>query len=343
MLEITLIKPFDAHLHLRDNEYLKRTVADSALRFGRAIIMPNLKPPITSVAQAWDYRERILAKIPQGLKFQPLMTLYLTESLTPDTIVEAKSSQIITALKLYPAGVTTHSESGVSQLNTIHPVLAAMEEQQLPLLIHGEVNIPQIDIFDREKYFLDDLETLREKFPKLRMVLEHITTEEAVHYVKEANSNLAATITPHHLLLNRNDMLTGGIRPHYYCLPILKRRRHQEALLTAATSGNSKFFLGTDSAPHAINTKENVCGCAGIYSAHAGIELYAEVFEQLGALDQLENFSSRFAADFYGLPYNQEVITLAKKPWRVPDELDFGGDKLVPFKAGEQLAWQIVK
>lgn len=339
MQKITIIKPDDAHLHLRDHGYLSRTVPDAAQRFGRAIIMPNLKPPVTTLVQAQAYRDRILAAVPPELTFQPLMTLYLTESMRPELIAEAKSSGLITALKLYPAGVTTHSDAGVSQLEKIYPVLAAMEEQQLPLLVHGETNDPQVDIFDREKYFLEDMQRIQQRFPQLRMVLEHITTKDAVDYVSSAGDNLAATLTVHHLLLNRNDLLAGGIRPHYYCLPVLKRRSHQESLLKAAVSGNPKFFLGTDSAPHAVHTKESPCGCAGVYSAHAAIELYAEVFDSLGCIQQLENFASRFAADFYGLPYNQEKITLLKRPWRVTKELDFGDEKLIPLRGGDEIGW----
>lgn len=302
MQTITLIKPDDAHLHLRDGEYLTTTVGDAAARFARAIIMPNLKPPLETVIQVEEYAQRIAKAIPLGKNFQPLMTLYLTSSLTPKIIKTASASGIVTAVKLYPAGVTTHSEAGVTSLKNIYSILEAMQAVDLPLLVHGESNHPAIDIFDREKYFLQDLADIILKFPNLRIVLEHISTEESAKFVLAAPNNVAATITAHHLLLNRNDLLSGGIRPHLYCLPILKRARDQQALIRAAISGNPKFFLGTDSAPHAQSTKETACGCAGIYTAHAAIELYAQIFEQAGALDKLQAFASHFAADFYKLP-----------------------------------------
>ncbi len=341
MQQITLIKPDDAHLHLRDGIYLKTTVADAARQFARAIIMPNLKPPLTTLQQVLDYRERIIKMIPRGKIFQPLLTLYLTDTLSPQVIETAKHSGVI-GVKLYPAGVTTHSEAGVSDLEKVYPALEVMQECELPLLIHGESNNPHIDIFDREKYFLEQMHTLMERFPQLRMIMEHITTEDAVKFVALAPKNVAATITVHHLLLNRNDLLAGGIKPHYYCLPVLKRHRHQLALIAAATSGNKKFFLGTDSAPHALATKENACGCAGIYSAHAALELYAQVFESAGSLDKLEGFASFNAADFYGLPRNSELVTLIKKPWLIPQTLAFGEERLVPLRAGEMAEWQLL-
>ncbi|MFT3741993.1 MAG: dihydroorotase [Gammaproteobacteria bacterium] len=342
MQKLTLIKPDDAHLHLRDGDFLQTTVPDTAKRFGRAIVMPNLKPPITSVEHALAYRDRIIQCIPQGLSFQPLMTLYLTETLTPKEIEEAKASGIVHGVKLYPAGATTHSEAGISDLKRIYPLLEVLQAVDLPLLIHGESIDPTVDVFDREHVFLSELIAIHEHFPKLRIVLEHITTAEAVDCVKGLSPRVAATITAHHLLLNRNDLLGNGIRPHYFCLPILKRAKHQAALLEAATSGHPKFFLGTDSAPHSIGTKETACGCAGIYSAHAAIELYAQIFEAAGALDKLENFASGFAADFYQLPRNSETITLVKKPWQVPAELPFGKASLVPLCAGELISWQLL-
>lgn len=342
MKTLHLTKPDDAHLHLRDGAYLKTTVAATAKQFARAIVMPNLKPPVTTLTALRDYKARILSAVPNGLSFEPLMTLYLTDTITPADIASAAASKEVTAIKLYPAGVTTNSEAGVKALSQLDAVFAAMEEHDLPLLIHGESSDPDIDIFDREKYFLlDALEKLIQKFPNLRVVLEHITTKDAAQFILSASSYVAATITPHHLLLNRNHLLSGGIRPHYYCLPILKRQTHQAALIAAATSGNKKFFLGTDSAPHSIASKETSCGCAGIYSAHAAIELYAEAFEQANALDKLEGFASHFAADFYKLPRNTQRITLVKKPWEVAKKLPFGDEELVPLWAGETLSWQL--
>jgi len=342
MQTLHLIQPDDAHLHLRDGAYLKTTVPATAKQFSRAIVMPNLKPPITTLAALNDYKKRILSVVPAGMAFEPLMTLYLTDEITPEQIAEAAASKQVAAIKLYPAGVTTNSEAGVKQLAQLYPVFAAMEALDMPLLIHGEASDPAIDIFDRERDFLLLLEKLVQKFPALRIVLEHITTKEAAEFVLSAPANVAATITPHHLLLNRNDLLSGGVRPHYYCLPILKRRQHQEALITAAISGSKKFFLGTDSAPHAIATKETACGCAGIYSAHAAIELYTEAFERAGALDKLEAFASHYAADFYRLPRNTRRITLVKKPWEVAKQLPFGDETLVPLWAGDTLNWQLV-
>lgn len=340
-MQITLIKPIDAHLHLRDGLFLKRTVLDAATQFQRAIIMPNLKPPLTQLQQVRDYKDRILKAIPAHLNFEPLMTLYLTNAYSPAFIKEVAQSKLITAIKLYPAGITTNAEAGIQNLESCYPIFEAMQANDLPLLIHGEAIDPKFDIFDREKYFLEDLEKIQREFSELRIVLEHITTVDAVHYVSAANKHTAATITAHHLLLNRNDLLSGGIRPHYYCLPILKRSEHQQALIKAATSGNPKFFLGTDSAPHSISAKETSCGCAGIYTAHAAIEFYATVFERENCLDKLENFASCYAADFYKLPYSQEKVTLEKKEWQVPDVFEFGNEQLKPFYAGLTLNWKV--
>lgn len=340
MQTFTLPRPDDAHLHLRDGPYLQRTVTDSAERFARAIIMPNLKPPITTLPQLQAYQQRILQAVPAHTSFQPLMTLYMHAHLSEETIQTAKQMGVI-GVKLYPAGVTTNSEAGVQSLVSIYPVLTAMQKYDLPLLIHGEVNDPEVDIFDRERFFLDELAQLIKDFPNLRIVLEHITTADAVQFVSQANDLLAATITPHHLLLNRNHLLSGGIHPHYYCLPIVKRRRHQESLIQAATSGNPKFFLGTDSAPHTLNNKESACGCAGIYSGHAAIELYTQVFEEQGALSRLPVFASQAMADFYQLPRTLETITLVKNTWQVPERLTFGTEEVVPFFAGLALLWQL--
>jgi dihydroorotase len=339
---LTLSQPDDWHLHLRDGEALKTTVAHTARVFSRAIIMPNLKPPITTVESAANYRDRINAAIPAGSSFKPLMTLYLTDALNPDEVHRAKDSDHVHAIKFYPAGATTNSDSGVSELESVYSALEAMSESGLPLLIHGEVTDTQVDIFDREKVFIENtLEPLLRRFPTLRVVLEHITTKDAVDFVKEQSSNIAATITPHHLMFNRNDLLVGGVRPHFYCLPILKRNLHQEALIGAATSANPKFFLGTDSAPHSIENKETACGCAGIYSAHAALEFYAEVFEAQNALDKLEGFASHFGADFYQLPSNNTQITLRKSPSTVPAQFKFGDGSLIPMRANETLAWQV--
>ncbi len=337
---LQLTKPDDAHIHLRDGVYLTTTVPAAAKQFSRAIVMPNLKPPVITLEQVLAYRDRIVAALPAASTFTPLMTLYLTDAMTPAFISEAAQSKVVTALKLYPAGVTTNSAAGVTDIQTLYPVFAAMQSADLPLLIHGETNDPSVDIFDREKYFLATLAKLVQEFPYLRIVLEHITTQDAVEFIQSAPANVAATITAHHLLFNRNQLLSGGIKPHYYCLPILKRHQHQLALIKAATSGNPKFFLGTDSAPHAIHAKETACGCAGIYSAHAAIELYAQAFALAGALDKLEAFASHYAADFYRLPRNVEKITLVKNPWRVPSTLAFGDEILVPLWAGEILDWR---
>ncbi len=340
---LTLLRPDDWHIHLRDGAVLNTTVADAARTFARAIIMPNLVPPVRNTAQADQYRERILNARPAGNSFEPLMVLYLTDHTSAADIKDAKASGFVHAAKLYPAGATTNSDSGVTSLEAIYPALEAMSEVGLPLLVHGEVTRSEVDIFDREKRFIDEqLIGLVNRFPDLKVVLEHITTGDAAQFVSSASNNVAATITAHHLLYNRNHMLAGGIRPHFYCLPILKRNTHQDALLDAATSGNSKFFLGTDSAPHAQNAKEIACGCAGCYTAYAAIELYAEAFEQRNALDKLEAFASHFGADFYGLPRNQDSITLVREPWTVPDSFDYAEQKLVPLRAGETLNWRVL-
>jgi len=340
--QITLTRPDDWHLHLRDGTVLATTVAHTARCFARAIIMPNLKPPVTTTEAALAYRARILAALPEGAGFDPLMTLYLTDNTPSQEIARAKLSGHVAAVKLYPAGATTHSDAGVTKLEKTYPALEAMQEHGLPLLIHGEVTDGDIDIFDRERVFIErHLIPLAARFPALRIVLEHITTKEAADYVAAAADNVAATITVHHLLLNRNAMLAGGIRPHYYCLPVLKREMHRQALVAAAVSGSPKFFLGTDSAPHARHTKEAACGCAGIYTAHAAIELYAEAFELAGALDKLEAFASFHGPDFYRLPRNSGRITLRRREWRVPASFDLGEDTLIPFRAGEAVAWSV--
>jgi dihydroorotase len=338
-----MIRPDDWHLHLRDGEALASVVAHTARQFARAIVMPNLKPPVATVAQADAYRERILAALPAGSSFQPLMTLYLTEDTSPEEIALAKASDSVLAVKYYPAGATTNSQSGVRALSHVYAVLEAMEKLELPLLLHGEVTDPSVDIFDRERVFIErHLLPLQARFPGLRMVLEHITTKDAVEFVTGAPANVAATITAHHLLLNRNALFEGGIRPHNYCAPILKRETHRAALLEAATSGDAHFFLGTDSAPHARQTKETSCGCAGLYTAHAAIELYAEAFEQAGRLDQLEAFASFHGPDFYRLPRNQDRIVLERTPWTVPDSYPLGASSVVPMRAGESIAWSLV-
>ncbi len=340
--QLTLTRPDDWHLHVRDGAVMKMVVGHTAKQFARAIIMPNLKPPVTTTAQAESYRERILQALPGDSDFQPLMTLYLTDGTTPGEITRAKNSGAVFAVKLYPAGATTNSDSGVTQLQKTYSALAAMEAHGLPLLVHGEVTDPAVDVFDREKVFIDkQLAPLVAQFPNLKIVFEHITTQDAVNFVLDAGDNIAATITPHHLLLNRNAMLVGGIHPHNYCLPVLKRETHREALVAAATGGNPKFFLGTDSAPHRRGAKESACGCAGIYSAHAALELYASAFEQANALDKLEGFASHFGADFYDLPRNTDTITLDRCEQTVPKEITFGKQTLVPFFAGETLAWTV--
>lgn len=340
---LTFTQPDDWHLHLRDNVALKRTVSDVARYFGRAIVMPNLCPPVTTTVLAIEYRDRILGACPVSSNFTPLMTLYLTDNTSADEVQRAYDSGIIHAFKLYPAGATTNSDAGVTDLKLCAAALTAMQRLQLPLLVHGEVTSAEIDIFDREKVFIEHvLQPLHQEYPTLKIVLEHITTKEAVDFVFASDSYIAATITPHHLLLNRNDLLVGGIHPHNYCLPILKRNTHQQALIKAATSGNPKFFLGTDSAPHAQNAKENACGCAGIYSSHAAIELYAEVFEAANALDKLEGFASHFGADFYQLPRNIATITLQKESWSIPKTYPFADQSLVPMRAGEIIKWKVI-
>ena len=344
MQSITLIRPDDWHLHLRDGAQMAAVLPDSAARFARAIIMPNLKPPITTVELARAYRDRIVAALPNGMHFTPLMTLYLTDSTSPVEIERAKASGFVHAVKLYPAGATTHSQSGVTDLAKVADVLATMEAIGLPLLIHGEVTDSDVDVFDREQVFIERLlRPLVVRYPKLRLVLEHITTKQAAEFVMAAGPNVAATITVHHLLLNRNALFQGGIRPHHYCLPVLKREEHRAALIRAATGGNAKFFLGTDSAPHAKHTKEHACGCAGVYTANAALELYAEAFDAVGALDKLEGFASFFGADFYGLPRNREQVTLTRTATAVAAELAFGNHTLVPFRAGENIAWSIFR
>jgi dihydroorotase len=339
--QLTLTRPDDWHIHLRDGAALSRTVADAAQQFSRAIVMPNLVPPVMNTEQALAYKQRILAARPEGSQFEPLMVLYLTDNTDPAEIAKAKAAGVV-ACKLYPAGATTNSDSGVTNLQNIYPVLEAMQKAGMHFLLHGEVTDSAIDIFDREKTFIDrSLHPLVKQFPALKMVLEHITTQEAAEFVMEAPSNIAATITAHHLLYNRNHMLAGGIRPHYYCLPILKRNTHQQALIKAATSGNPKFFLGTDSAPHAKDKKEAACGCAGSYTAYAALELYAEAFEAANALDKLEAFASHFGADFYGLPRNKDQVTLVKSAWQAPESLAFADSQLVPLRAGETLQWKL--
>ena len=342
MQQLSIIRPDDWHVHLRDGSVLKNTVAHTARYFGRAIVMPNLSPAVTSTKNALAYQQRILEHIPDGSAFKPLMTLYLTDNTAPSEITSAKASGQIFGVKLYPAGATTNSESGVTAIEKIYPCLETMSELGMPLLIHGEVTQDSVDIYDREKIFIDTiLSKICTQFPDLKIVLEHITTKQAVEFVTTASENIAATITPQHLLYNRNHMLVGGIRPHYYCLPVLKRNEHQQALLKIVASGNKKFFLGTDSAPHAINTKENACGCAGCFSAHAALELYAEVFEKLNALDKLEAFSSFNGPDFYGLPRNTDYISLTKTSWQAPAFYEFGDQQITPLRANEQLLWTV--
>ena len=339
---LTFIRPDDWHLHLRDGAILGDILPHTAQRFARAIVMPNLKPPVSTTALALEYRERILAALPKGSTFKPLMTLYLTEKTTPEEIGLAKASGHVYAVKYYPAGATTNADAGVTDIRRCQAVLETLSEVGLPLLVHGEVTDPGVDVFDRENVFIDQvLAPLVQRLPALKVVFEHITTKTAVDFVLAAPARIAATLTPQHLLHNRNAMFKGGIRPHFYCLPVLKRERDREALVQAAVSGNSKFFLGTDSAPHARHLKENACGCAGIYSAHAGIELYAEVFEKAGALAKLEGFASFHGADFYGLPRNTDKLTLVKRPWSPPASYRFGDAELVPFRAGEEIAWSV--
>jgi dihydroorotase len=342
MKTLTIARPDDFHLHVRTGAILQLVITHTARQFARAIIMPNLKPPVTSVNKALSYKEEILAALPGNLDFEPLMTLYLTGSTTVDEIKKAAESQHIHAFKLYPAGATTNSDSGVANIKAIYPLLAAMEQHDIPLLVHGEVTDDSCDIFDRERVFIDSyLTDIVNNFPGLRIVVEHATTAEAVQFVQDAGPNIAATITPQHLLFNRNAILAGGIRPHHYCLPIIKRESHRQALVKAATSGNPKFFLGTDSAPHLTSLKENACGCAGCYSAHAALELYAEAFERADALDKLEGFASFYGADFYRLPRNTGSVTLEKTPWKVPPVYGENDLTITPLKANEELSWKL--
>jgi len=342
-MELKLTRPDDWHLHLRDDALMHSVLPDTARQFARAIVMPNLRPPVTTTAQALAYRSRILAALPVGMPFEPLMTLYLTDNTLAGEIRRAKQSGLVHALKLYPEGATTNSDEGVTDLRKTYAALEEMQRCGMPLLVHGEVTDPAVDVFDREAVFIECvLQPLLRDLPGLRVVFEQITTREAVQFVGEAPDNIAATITAHHLLYNRNAMLVGGIRPHYYCLPVLKRETHREALVQAATGGSKKFFLGTDSAPHTQHTKEAACGCAGCYTAHAAIELYAEAFEQAGALDKLEAFASFYGADFYGLPRNKQSVTLRKEEWQAPATVGFGEHRLVPLRAGEMLKWKLV-
>lgn len=343
MNKLTITRPDDWHLHLRDGKTLKAVLPDTAHRFARAIVMPNLRPPVTNVDLALAYRERILEALPNGLQFEPLMTLYLTDNTTGTEIKKASESGFVHAVKYYPAGATTNSDSGVTDLNKCSQVFEVMQNLGMPLLMHGEVTDGDVDVFDREKVFIDrNMKPLLARFPELKVVFEHITTRDAAQFVTAAPANVAATITPHHLLMNRNAMFAGGMRPHHYCLPILKREEHRQALVEAAISGSPKFFLGTDSAPHPKSAKESACGCAGMYSAHAAIELYAEVFDAENALAKLEAFASFYGADFYGLPRNQDRITLVKESWQVPAEMEFGDDVLVPLRAGQSVQWRML-
>ena len=336
---LTIIRPDDWHIHFRDGAAMQSVLPDTARVFGRAIAMPNLKPPVVTVADAAAYRSRLLAAA-VGTAFEPLMTLYLTDNTAPDEIRQARASGFVHAVKYYPAGATTNSDSGVTELDKAYPAIAAMEAVGMPLLLHGEVVDADIDVFDREAVFIErHLSRLIRDFPKLKIVLEHITTQQAAEFVAAAPVNVAATITVHHLLYNRNAMFKGGIRPHMYCLPILKREQHRQALVAAAISGSPKFFLGTDSAPHAIGAKESSCGCAGVYTAHAAIELYAEVFEQAGALDKLEGFASFYGPDFYELPRNADTITLKRDNWTVPATRSLGAEQLIPLRANESIGW----
>ena len=343
MDKITIARPDDWHLHLRDGAAMEAVVRDTARRFGRAIVMPNLRPAIRTTQQALHYRERILGALPEDASFEPLMTLYLTDDTPPEEIARARLSGRVMGVKLYPAGATTNSDEGVTRISRCFHTLERMEELGMPLLVHGEVTDPAIDVFDREKAFIEDvLGPLVARFTQLKVVFEHITTRDAVQYVEVTGPNVGATITPHHLLMNRNALFQGGLRPHHYCLPVLKREEHREALVEAATSGNPKFFLGTDSAPHAQRAKEAGCGCAGVYNAHAAIELYAVAFEEAGALDKLEGFASEHGAAFYGLARNSGQITLVREPWQVPESLAYGEHALVPLRAGETIPWKLI-
>ncbi|MEY2736266.1 MAG: hypothetical protein RLZ58_1675 [Pseudomonadota bacterium] len=340
--ELTITRPDDWHLHVRDGAPLATVVPHTARQFGRAIIMPNLKPPVTTAAQAVAYRDRIRAAVPQGVSFEPLMTLYLTDNLPPDEIRRAKDAGVV-ACKLYPAGATTNSDAGVTDIRKTYKTLEAMQREGLLLLVHGEVTSADIDLFDREAVFIEQqMIPLRRDFPELKIVFEHITTQDAAHYVRDADRFTAATITAHHLLYNRNAIFIGGVRPHYYCLPVLKRETHRVALVQAATSGSPKFFLGTDSAPHPAHLKEHASGCAGCYTAHAALEMYAEAFDAVGALDKLEGFASFFGADFYGLPRNRGTVTLRRESWTPPESFAFGEALLKPLRAGEALPWKMV-
>ena len=342
MQSLTLTRPDDAHLHLRDGAALESVLPHTARAFARAVVMPNLRPPIINTALATAYRGRVLKALPKGSDFEPLMTLYLTDGTSPGEIARAKRSGFVCGVKYYPAGATTNSEAGVRSIERAYPALDAMQEHDLPLLVHGEVATPGVDVFDRERVFLETvLADVTRRFPRLRIVVEHVTTREAVDFVIAGGPHIAATITAHHLLYNRSAMFAGGLRPHYYCLPVLKREEHREALVRAATSGDPKFFLGTDSAPHARADKETPCGHAGIYTAHAAIELYAEVFERAGALAKLEAFASFHGADFYRLPRNRGSITLRKETWTVPGEIPFGAATLVPLRAAESVGWRL--
>ncbi|NOT11692.1 MAG: dihydroorotase [Methylococcaceae bacterium] len=342
MKTLTLTRPDDWHLHVRNGEMLKTVIPHTVRQFARAIIMPNLKPPVTTVIQALAYRDEILRAIPDHLLFNPLMTLYLTAQTPASEIKKVAESEHVHAFKLYPAGATTNSDAGVGNVKTIYPLLEAMQNHDIPLLIHGEVTDERVDIFDRERVFIEDsLIDITRQFPNLRLVVEHVTTQEAVQFVLSSGPNIAATITPQHLLFNRNAILAGGIRPHYYCLPVIKREHHRLALVAAATSANPKFFLGTDSAPHHTSLKENACGCAGCYSAHAALELYAEAFEQADALDKLEGFASFYGPDFYRLPRNNGTVTLERATWKVPERYGENDLSITPLKANEELRWKI--
>ncbi len=343
MTRLTITRPDDWHLHLRDGDEMRSVLAHTTQRFARAIVMPNLSPPIVSVEAAHSYKKRILAACSKGARFEPLMTLYLTDNTKPEEIKKAKESGAIYGVKYYPAGATTNSDLGVTDINKCAAVFSAMEKLRMPLLLHGEVSDPDVDIFDRERIFIDRiLMPLLQQFPELRIVLEHITTKEAVHFVKASGKHVGATITAHHLLLNRNAILAGGIKPHHYCLPILKREEHRLALIEAVSSGNPKFFLGTDSAPHAKEHKESACGCAGIYTAHAAIELYTEAFSAANALDRLDAFASVHGPLFYELPRNQETITLVQESWEVPKDYAFGASKLIPLRTGGKMSWKLI-
>jgi len=339
---ITIRRPDDLHLHLRDGEPMRSVLPFTAARFARALIMPNLRPPVTTAEQALAYRQRILDALPAGMRFEPLMTLYLTDRTDPTEVDRAEASGCIVGFKLYPAGATTHSDAGVTDIHRVDAVLSRMEERDLVLEVHGEVTDPEVDVFDREARFIDEvLAPLAARFPRLRIVFEHITTRAAVEFVLGARSGIAATVTPQHLLMNRNALFAGGIRPHHYCLPVLKSQNDREALLGAVASGDRRFFLGTDSAPHARGAKETACGCAGIFSAHGAIELYAEAFDSVGALEHLEAFASEHGADFYRLPRNTGRLTLVKAPWEVPRSYPFGAEQIVPLRAGEHIGWRL--